>query len=70
MPFGAIYYIKVMINSAMNTLALARSAVVTKLRFKKALSKATAVPIDADMTFPDENIMNGKVIADNTAYGI
>lgn len=56
--------------STINTPALASIAVVTKLRFIKALSSATAVPTAAEIICPEENMIAGKVIADNTAYGI
>ena len=50
-------------------MAQAISAVTTSERLKNAQTKATAVPIDADITLPEEYKIAGNVIADKTAYG-
>ena len=60
-------YITMSNSSTISTLTLATRAVVTRERFMKAQSKATAVPMLADRMLPDEKMMNGNVMAERTA---
>ena len=61
-----MFYTNLIINSTIKTLALASKAVVTKLRLVNAPIRATAVPTAALTICPDENTINGKVIAEST----
>ena len=66
----ALFYTNLIIISTISTASDAKSAVVTRLRFVNASMSATAVPTTALIRCPEQYIMDGKVIADNTAYGI
>ena len=62
------FYITYINNTSIpNTAILANIATITSERLLNAPISATAVPTIAESTFPEQYIINGKVIADNTA---
>ena len=59
-----------MINEVINAAADDDNATTISGKSKNAITSATTVPTDEEMTSPVAKKIAGKVIADNTAYGM